>query len=382
MAFAQYGFSTLSEQESLRKVIRMNRQTSLHLDLVRFLAALTVFVSHICGQRFTGGLLWQSEPYGDEAVDVFFVLSGFVIGYVTDGRETSARSFAVARLARIYSVALPALVTTFILDAIGRAVRPDLYAEWWGYLSDDRFLQFASSLIFCNRLWWLHVTQGSNVSYWSLSYEVWYYIIFSIAVFGGERRLAWALFAAVVAGPNIISLFPLWLLGVLSYRLCSQVMINSKAGSAISVASLALWTGYELWAWKTSLRHIGPTDIVRRDQILQDYIVGVLFAANLVGFHAASRSWGVARHERLAKCIRWAAGATFTIYLFHVPIAQFLTTIVPWPPTSWATRLIMFPGVLTLMFVIAELTERRKDWWRRLFALLVDKLFGMRVRQA
>src|ERR1700742_1917757 len=108
MAFAQYGFSTLSEQESLRKVIRMNRQTSLYLDLVRFLAALAVFVSHICGQRFTGGLLWQSEPYGDEAVDVFFVLSGFVIGYVTDGRETSTRSFAVARLARIYSVALPA----------------------------------------------------------------------------------------------------------------------------------------------------------------------------------------------------------------------------------------------------------------------------------
>lgn len=120
----------------------MNRQTSLYLDLVRFLAAVAVLVSHLCGQRFTGGLLWQAEPYVDEAVDVFFVLSGFVIGYVTDQREATAKSYAIARLARVYSVALPALVTTFVLDAIGAALRPDLYAEWWGYISADKSLQF------------------------------------------------------------------------------------------------------------------------------------------------------------------------------------------------------------------------------------------------
>jgi peptidoglycan/LPS O-acetylase OafA/YrhL len=59
-------------------------------------------------------------------VDVFFVLSGFVIAFVTTERESDGRSFAIARLARVYSVALPALVVTFVLDAIGRSIKPCL----------------------------------------------------------------------------------------------------------------------------------------------------------------------------------------------------------------------------------------------------------------
>lgn len=72
----------------------MNRTVSLYLDLVRFTAAIAVFISHISGQRFTGGLLWQSEPYGDEAVDVFVVLSGFVIAYVASRSETDPRTLS------------------------------------------------------------------------------------------------------------------------------------------------------------------------------------------------------------------------------------------------------------------------------------------------
>ena len=55
----------------------------------------------------------------------------------------------------------------------------------------------------------------------------------------------------------------------------------------------------------------------------------------------------------------------FTIYLFHLPLTQFFSTVIPWPPTHWATRLVMFGGVLVLMFAIAEVTERRKEIWRR-----------------
>jgi peptidoglycan/LPS O-acetylase OafA/YrhL len=55
---------------------------------------------------------------GAEAVDVFFVLSGFVIGYATDSRERTPLTYAINRLARIYSVAIPALAATFILDGI------------------------------------------------------------------------------------------------------------------------------------------------------------------------------------------------------------------------------------------------------------------------
>ncbi len=58
---------------------------------------MVVFLGHVAGTRLTGGFLWQLGPYTGEAVTVFFVLSGFVIAYATDQRETSARSYLIAR---------------------------------------------------------------------------------------------------------------------------------------------------------------------------------------------------------------------------------------------------------------------------------------------
>lgn len=66
------------------------------------------------------------------------MLSGFVIAYVTDQRETSAATYTISRLARVYSVSLPAMIATFTLDTIGRTLRPDLYSEAWDYVAEDR----------------------------------------------------------------------------------------------------------------------------------------------------------------------------------------------------------------------------------------------------
>jgi len=349
----------------------MNRPTSLYLDLVRFAAAIAVFICHISGQRFTGGLFWQSEPYGDEAVDIFFVLSGFVIAYVASRSETDARTFAIARLARIYSVALPALIATFVLDAVGRSLHPDYYAEWWGYhtLSNGWAVEFVTSLFFVGHLWWLHMGQGSDLPYWSLSYEAWYYAFFGLFLFGGTYRALLVAVAALIAGPNIVALFPLWFLGVLTFRLCSTRHIAHWLGLALLMAAFGAWITWEIAANRYHLRHIGPTTWVQRDQLLQDYVVGSLFAVHLIGFAAISH-WMAPALERFARPVRWVAGATFTIYLFHVPITQFLTTVVPWPPSAWQTRLVMFPGVLLLLFGIAAVTERQKNAWRVAFTSL------------
>lgn len=78
----------------------MNRETSIYLDLTRFVAALTVFLGHVSGQRLTGGFLWQFGPFMAEAVAIFFVLSGFVIGYVADSKENTPSVFAINRAAR------------------------------------------------------------------------------------------------------------------------------------------------------------------------------------------------------------------------------------------------------------------------------------------
>ena len=71
--------------------------------------------------------------------------------------------------------------------------------------------------------------------------------------------------------------------------------------------------------------------------------------------------------------VRWLAGATFTLYLMHMPVAQFISTLVPWPPEAIATRLVILGTTIIAVFLIAEFTERRKAAWRAAILALVRR---------
>ena len=353
----------------------MNRETSLYLDIIRFSMAMVVFLGHVSGARFTGGLLWQFGAYTGEAVAVFFVLSGFVIGYVTDKREQSATSYAIARAARIYSVALPALLLTFLLDAMGRSVRPDLYSASWGYIATGQTWQFFSGLLFVNRIWGINVPQGSDLAYWSLGCEVWYYGIFGIAIFAPARwRRIGVVAALVFVGPLTALLYPLWLLGVYAYRLCRDQVLGRAWGWVLYIGSVAVWAAYEMLAtWHGRFAALVPYHL-HRPELVQDYIIGVLFAVHILGFRAISPALAPLLN-RCAKPIRWVAGATFTVYLFHLPVAQFLATQMQRPPTDWLTRVLVIGGTFALLLAIADLTERRKQVWVNAFTWCAGNLY-------
>jgi peptidoglycan/LPS O-acetylase OafA/YrhL len=59
----------------------------------------------------------------------FFVISGFVIAYVTETSERTWKSYLAARASRIYSVAIPGLLLAALLDPIGIRIDPRWYAE-------------------------------------------------------------------------------------------------------------------------------------------------------------------------------------------------------------------------------------------------------------
>src|SRR5450432_3847495 len=89
-----------------------------YLDLIRFGAAVAVFLRHIRSDIF-GPWLWQMRGYGHTAVIAFFVLSGFVIAYTCgSGKHSDLRDFAVSRLARLYSVIVPAILLTIAIDVV------------------------------------------------------------------------------------------------------------------------------------------------------------------------------------------------------------------------------------------------------------------------
>ncbi len=110
----------------------MSPAFSLYLDLVRFVAACLVYLYH-SNQRWLVGDVLPASDYGHSSVVVFFVLSGYVIAYITATKERDWVSYAASRIARIYSVAVPAIVLTLALDAAGRA-RSGTVAEGRGDL--------------------------------------------------------------------------------------------------------------------------------------------------------------------------------------------------------------------------------------------------------
>ena len=80
-----------------------------HLDWVRLSAALCVFVGHTRDIR-SGQSTWWAHLISDQAVNVFFVVSGALI--LSSAERLDMRSFLVHRVARVYPALLAVLVVT------------------------------------------------------------------------------------------------------------------------------------------------------------------------------------------------------------------------------------------------------------------------------
>src|ERR1700754_2629741 len=100
------------------------------LDLIRLVAAQAVCFGHAIS--YFNVAPWLQPPYApymqNVAVEVFFVLSGFLIAYTLERTPTFAE-YAVDRFARIYSAYLPCLfVVAALVVASGRDVAPTTLA--------------------------------------------------------------------------------------------------------------------------------------------------------------------------------------------------------------------------------------------------------------
>ena len=103
----------------------MNKQTSLYLDLTRFIAAIIVFLWHFSYSKFTWDYLWTF--YWHTAVIFFFVLSGYVISYVSKYKHDNFLHFIKSRISRFYSVIILVIIITFVFDFIWYYINPSIY---------------------------------------------------------------------------------------------------------------------------------------------------------------------------------------------------------------------------------------------------------------
>ncbi len=337
----------------------MNRAFSLYLDFVRFLAALTVLLFHAAGFDFMKADTGLGH-YGREAVVVFFVLSGFVIAYTAHRKDRTLLEYTIHRISRIYSVVLPALFLTAIVDRFGITVHPELYVE-----HDAQSLwpiRLIISVLCLNEWGFWSVQFFSNVPYWSISYEVTYYILFAIS-FYLRGSISWLLLLifGFLAGPRILLLLPVWMLGVWVYR--SRWLGDMSRGTAV-IAIVGSCVGWVIvvdggWAghigdWLSNLigAKLWRIGLGWSRFFLTDYLVGIIVAINFSAVRVIISDVTVVSMP-FVRAIRLLSLLTFPLYLFHQPLLLFFASVSP-PQMSDATRSI-FVIVATLV-VVAVLT--------------------------
>jgi peptidoglycan/LPS O-acetylase OafA/YrhL len=367
----------------------MHRATSTYLDLLRFAAAATVFAVHAYPSRLTGGVpgLWRLGNLGNDAVMVFFVLSGFVIAHVVHERERTPKVYAISRLARLYSVVVPAIALTIVADVVGTRLAPALYGANW-YAADNPLWRIVANLTFVNELWFSSVRLFSNVPFWSLGYEFWYYLFFCVAVFSaGWSRVVALAALALVMGPKILLLLPVWLLGVLAYRATQAQALSVRTGLLLTVASLLGYVAFRLVDGPRHLdgitnRWLGSEAVAALGYskwFLSSYLIGTLVALHLVGIAAIS-PW-LAR-KLPGGAIRYLASFTFALYLFHYPLLHVYAAWLEHAGLSGYRGAIVIPATLLTVWLLAQLTERRKATVRRWLTVGVERLLGVGRRWA
>lgn len=354
----------------MRPAPALTQSYSLYLDLVRFLAALlVVFAHYIQNEIVNPGTAALLPDAGREAVIFFFVLSGFVIAYTTQSKAASAREYIVARCTRIYSVAIPTVLLGFALAAALAGL-----AEQANYQLNKPLPYLALHFLFLGQSWNLSEVPPLLSPYWSLCYEVWYYVLFGVAFYlRGWKRLLVAAVVLAVMGFKLWLLLPVWLSGVLLYHAQARyTMPRHLARIGLAVSLLAL-VAYNAAGLEGQLRALGKSiwpfaglPLGSSDRFLADYLVCAIVFANLW----CARFAGLEALQRFGKPIRQFASYTFTLYLAHMLVILVWQAVYPHDRSSALDVLGLSAAIALSTFALGQLTEQRKELFRAPFQWL------------
>jgi peptidoglycan/LPS O-acetylase OafA/YrhL len=282
--------------------------------------------------------------------------------------------FLAARLSRVYATAAPALVIALALDLAVGSQHADLYPTWQ---YNKWWLHLGFHSLFLGELWSFHLHPFSIIPYWSLSYEVWYYLLLAATLIPMRlvRGISLALILAVM-GPRLWLLLPCWLFGVLLFRLHQHVPIRPRVAN-LWWPSLAFALGYlamlalGLAQWQDALALPSDKNFIwgYSRWFLIDSALALVFALTLwcsgLAQPAVPDKPGV-----VLNAIRWLAPHTFGIYLLHYTLlaaikSVFFPLYAPLAQAAIAVLLSIF-----VCIAISEAAERTRPLWRNFFARL------------
>jgi exopolysaccharide production protein ExoZ len=307
------------------------------IQYLRGLAATAVLLFHL-SERFGGEL-----KVGSAGVDVFFVISGFIMWVTTAGKKWSPQQFMGRRFIRI----VPLYWIVIGVTALAILLRPQFL---FGHdLSTHNF--FGSLFFFpdvTNDEFHPVVLQG-----WTLTYEMAFYVVFGIALLGAEQIRFWAIGAAftlfvllqpvigndklhVLANPIIleflfgVAIGRLWLSGF-------RVPVYAAAGLML-LSALAL----------ASTDYIAPS----LPRLIRWGVPGALLVAGSVFAESIFKNRSFAP-------LRLLGDASYSIYLWHILAIAALDGLLlkvklPWPFHVIGVGLLALGLTVVLYFLIEK----------------------------
>lgn len=305
-----------------------------YLDLVRSAAALLVVLGHARLHAFGNikskdlahdwlghGIVLISN-YAHPAVIIFFVVSGYLVGgKLINARGVGAefaKSYAADRMSRIYTVSIPAITISYLLAVTLNQVLGQSFTLLSRTCEPSIFDLFGTTLFIHKGFW---EGKACNGPFWSLIYEVFYYVWFAtlaLALWASNpqtRRKAWMMFFALgVYGAfepqgKMLAYSSIWLFGAcIAYKGTRQYVVLGAATAGI-IAVMGLYA----FVWHD-------------DDPIRDVVVAILMAGSLLVVRALSRR-GITVPVAIARIFAGTAAISYSTYLFHAPLLNAARTI-------------------------------------------------------
>jgi peptidoglycan/LPS O-acetylase OafA/YrhL len=354
---------------------------STHLDLLRVGAALWVMLSHFrSSQLAADSYSWLLPIRGHDAVIIFFVLSGFVIANTQARKGSTMAGYATDRATRIYSVVIPILLGCWMVEAIGAVWAPALFAD--PYELRKPWIYLPLHLLFLGEAWSLREVPNLIVPV-------------LVAQFRG-------LVLRAVRGPRLLSRHQAraarprdpgaartaaraHVAGMARRR---RSLVGSRALEVAGGDGTRAVRNHPARLRGVRVRRNGPASDRDLDRLytdavghapgngrhfLSDYVVAVLVAVNILAFR-----WSGWRFPRApARAIAWAAGYSFTLYLLHAPLIIVAKRMIGSDVPDLGISLALLGALLVATVVVGELTEKRREAFRRPVAWLIARAAGL-----
>jgi peptidoglycan/LPS O-acetylase OafA/YrhL len=368
---------------------------SLLLDILRFAAALAVVFNHACFGRFQMGFPPSpiESALGDLAVPVFFVMSGFVIRYVTCTRESTPRTYAINRLSRIYSAVVPALLITIVVVVACYCLNRELYASDLHPAINHLGVRFTANLLFFSQFWGHSIIPFDNIPLWSLGYECPYYVLYASLFFlRGWKRIAAVLPLTLLVGPQILLLLPIWWAGCWVYDLYRRIR-GTAIAPAICVA-VALWVfvagllaglghtaaltaplrGLE---WVANLPNpLSMAGLQERKASMMFLALGIGTAVSLFLLLLVFDFIHLHPETIWLRRVRHVADGTFVVYVLHYPLLTLALYLNLFHPGHYIHNIFVVAAIVFLLVLLARpvdlLKTKMRLWLHRYLPRGVD----------